>query len=200
MRTTVFSRLVLSSSCAESRARRLLPAALAASALLGAAGCSSFDSAPSARRVVAFFAPYRPEIVQGNVVTTDQISQIKPGMTRVQVRDVLGTPLISDPFHAQRWDYVFTLNRQGYEPIERAFYVAFQGDAVDKVEAPELPTEDQFVASIARTPLPTKTPKLELTDAERAALPAPKVVAVADAASATAQSGPARSYPPLESN
>jgi outer membrane protein assembly factor BamE len=182
-----------------SRTRSLAPALLAAAALLGASGCSSWNTPPTARRVVAFFMPYKPDIVQGNVVTTEQISQIKPGMQRVQVREILGTPLVSDPFHAQRWDYVFTMNRQGYEPIQRTFFVLFDGDAVQKVEAPELPSETDFVASISRRPLPTTAPKLELTDAERAALPPPKPLAEATPAVA-APTGPARTYPPLESN
>jgi len=70
---------------------------------------------------------------------------------------------------------------------------------VQKVEAPELPSENDFVASISRRPLPEKTPRLELSDAERATLPPPK--APAEAASAVAApSGPVRNYPPLESH
>jgi outer membrane protein assembly factor BamE len=197
MRTTVLSRLSPFSPRATSRARLLAPALLVAAAVLGTSGCSS---PPTARRVVAFFMPYKPDIVQGNVVTTEQISQIKPGMQRVQVREILGTPLVSDPFHAQRWDYVFTMDRQGYEPIQRAFFVLFDGDTVQKVEAPELPSEADFVASISRKPLPTTAPKLELTDAERASLPPPRAVAEATPALAAPTSAPARTYPPLESN
>jgi outer membrane protein assembly factor BamE len=51
--------------------------------------------------------------VQGNVVTSEQVARVKPGMTRAQVRDILGTPLLTDPFHADRWDYLFTIRRQG---------------------------------------------------------------------------------------
>jgi outer membrane protein assembly factor BamE len=62
----------------------------------------------------AYVVPlYKVEIVQGNVVTKEQASQVKPGMTREQVRAVLGSPLLTDPFHANRWDYVFTIRRQG---------------------------------------------------------------------------------------
>jgi outer membrane protein assembly factor BamE len=167
---------------------------------LAVSGCSSWSAPEPAtpRGFMAFILPYKPDVVQGNVVTTEQISMIKPGMNRTQVRDILGTPLISDPFHAQRWDYVFSMKRQGYEPIQRTFFVVFDGDAVEKVEAPVLPTENEFVTLIARHPLPTSVPKLELTDAERAALPAPKAIAVAEAASAAAPSGPTRDYPPLE--
>jgi len=178
----------------------VVPALLAAATLLGTSACSSWnlETPPSARRVVAFLMPYKPDIVQGNVVTTEQIAQIKPGMSRLQVREILGTPLVTDPFHAQRWDYIFTMTRQGFEPIQRSFYVLFEGDAVQKVEAPELPSENDFVASISRRPLPESTPNLVMSDADRAALPAPK--APAEVASAVAApTGPVRSYPPLES-
>jgi len=51
--------------------------------------------------------PYKPEIQQGNYLSQEQLAQVKPGMTREQVRFVLGTPLLADIFHADRWDYVY---------------------------------------------------------------------------------------------
>jgi len=51
--------------------------------------------------------PYKPEIQQGNYVSQDVLAQVKPGMTREQVRFLLGTPLLTDIFHADRWDYVY---------------------------------------------------------------------------------------------
>lgn len=178
---------------------RMACAAVGAIALLAAGGCSSWFPEPTtARGIVAFFAPYRADIVQGNVVTQEQLAQVKPGMTRVQVRDILGTPLLADPFHAQRWDYVFTMVRQGFAPIQRKFTVTFENDAVQKVDTPELPTEQQFVTDISRRPLPKESPKLALTDAEKAALPAPR--APEQAASTAAPAGPTRIYPPLETH
>ena len=184
MRTTVFSRL------------SLLSASLLATLATG--GCSSFNEPSSIKGFVAFVSPYKPDIIQGNVVTTEQITQVKPGMTRVQVREILGSPLITDPFHGDRWDYVFTLKRQGFDDQQRSFVVLFEKDKVQKIDAPALPSEDEFVASISRKKLPTSAPKLELTDAERAALPAPVAVA-APAASAVVLAGATRTYPPLES-
>jgi outer membrane protein assembly factor BamE len=173
-------------------------------ALLALGGCSTVNSLTSGlnepaslKGFIAFIAPYKPDVIQGNVVTTEQITQVKPGMTRAQVKEILGSPLITDPFHADRWDYVFTLRRQGFDDQQRAFAVLFDKDEVLKIDAPTLPTEDEFVASISRKKLPTSIPKLELTDAERAALPAPLAVA-APAASAVALEGPTRTYPPLE--
>jgi outer membrane protein assembly factor BamE len=186
MRITVFPRLSLLSTAA--------PALLA---LLALGGCSSLSNEPaSVKGFLAWIAPYKPDIVQGNVVTTEQMAQVKPGMTRLQVRDVLGTPLVTDPFHAQRWDYVFTMKRQGFDDQHRTFFVLFDNDAVQKVDSPELPSEDEFVKQISRKPLPGRTPKLALTAEERAALPPP--VPVAQAASAAAPTGATRNYPPLE--
>ena len=184
MRTSVFPRI------------SLISIGLLAALALG--GCSSFNEPASVKGFIAFIAPYKPDVVQGNVVTTEQISQIKTGMSRSQVKDILGSPLIADPFHGDRWDYVFTLRRQGFDDQQRAFVVQFEKDQVLKIDAPTLPSEDQFVAAISRKKLPTSTPKLELTDAERAALPAP-VAAAAPAASAIVLAGATRSYPPLES-
>ena len=176
-------------------------------AVLALGGCSTVDSLTSGlnepaslKGFIAFVSPYKPDIIQGNVVTTEQITQVKPGMTKVQVKEILGSPLITDPFHADRWDYVFTLRRQGFDDQQRSFVVLFEKDQVLKIDAPVLPSEDEFVASISRKKLPTSTPKLELTDAERAALPAPVAVAApATSASAVVLAGAPRPYPPLES-
>ena len=51
--------------------------------------------------------PYKPDIQQGNFVSHEMVQQLKPGMTREQVRFLLGTPLLTDIFHADRWDYVY---------------------------------------------------------------------------------------------
>ncbi len=173
----------------------LLSAGLLAALALG--GCSSFNEPASLKGFIAFIAPYKPDVIQGNVVTTEQIALVKPGMSRAQVKDILGTPLLTDPFHADRWDYVFTLRRQGFDDQRRSFVVLFEKDQVQKIDAPSLPSEDEFVAQISRKKLPTSTPKLELTEAERAALPVPVAVA-APAASAAVALGATRTYPPLE--
>jgi outer membrane protein assembly factor BamE len=176
---------------------RILPLSASVLAAFALGGCSSFNEPASIKGFIAFIAPYRPDVIQGNVVTTEQISHVTTGMSRVQVKEILGSPLITDPFHNDRWDYVFTLKRQGFDDQQRSFVVMFEKDKVLKIDAPELPTEDQFVAAISRKKLPTSTPKLELTDAEKAALPAP-VAPVAPAASAVVLAGATRSYPPLE--
>lgn len=146
--------------------------------------------------ITSVITPYRVEVVQGNVVTRDQLASVKPGTSRSRVREMLGSPLIADAFHAQRWDYVFLIRRPGTEPQQRSVVVLFDGDAVKEVQAPsDLPTELEFVASISRPSRSGEQPKLELTPEERAALPLPPKV---EAAVAAVPQGPVRSYPPLE--
>jgi outer membrane protein assembly factor BamE len=142
---------------------------------------------------LGFITPYRIDIVQGNVVTKEQIALLKPGMTRNQVREILGTPLLTDPFHGNRWDYIFAIRRPGTEAQRRSVVVLFDGNGMQSVDAPELPSEREFVASIARD-VEVAVPKLALTDAERAALPPPPKRDTP----AAEPTGPVRTYPPLE--
>lgn len=171
-----------------------LAASLAAALLLG--GCGSLNTQFNTKDALfGLVTPYRIDIVQGNVVTKEQAALVKPGMTRTQVRDLLGSPMLTDPFHASRWDYIFTIRRQGTEPQRRSVIVHFEGDAVKSIVAPDLPGEREFVASIAKPRETRSAPSLELTDAQRQALPVPPQRPAAPAEPV----GPVRSYPPLES-
>ncbi len=165
-----------------------VPLILSATLLLG--GCESLQRTDS---LFGLITPYRIDIVQGNVVTAEQLALLKPGQSRLQVRDILGTPLLADPFHAERWDYIFSLRRPGATAQRRSVVVLFDGDVVKSIEAPELPTERDFTASISRHK-DRPAPKLELSEDERKALPlpAPRVVPPAE------PMGPVRDYPPLE--
>ena len=95
------------------------------------------------------FRPYVPDVVQGNFISSEQYSKLKLGMTREQVRQILGTPLLASYFHANRWDYIFEYKRSG-QPIgkERHVTVFFDGDKVVKFEGDALPTEIELVAEI----------------------------------------------------
>ena len=159
----------------------------------GLTGCASLQSEGNLLGVIT---PYRIDIVQGNVVTKEQIALVRPGMNRTQVRDLLGSPMVADVFHADRWDYVFTINRPGTPPQRRSIVVLFDGEKLQKWVAPDdLPTEREFVAAISRTKPQGKVVALELTEDERKALPVPPKP---EAEPATAPSGAARAYPPLE--
>ncbi len=161
--------------------------------LLGVSLLSGCESLQRTDSLFGFITPYRIDIVQGNAITQEQAAQIKPGLSRLQVRDVLGTPLMTDPFHANRWDYIFTLRRPGAEAQRRSVVVYFEGDVVKSIEAPPLPSEREFVASISRFK-DIRAPKLELSEAERAALPMPPKREVP----APEPMGPVRDYPPLD--
>lgn len=144
----------------------------------------------------SYLTPYRIEIVQGNVVTQEMIAQIQPGLGRLQVRDILGSPLLTDIFHADRWDYVFTIRRRGTEYQQRRVTIYFKNDKVDRFEAGDLPSEREFVASIDSGKV-GKVPPLELTPEQIKALPAPKAETPSTTAT-TAPLGAVRDYPTLE--
>lgn len=172
--------------------RRTAFAALAPVAAL-LAGCSGLPK--SSDSFLGVITPYRVDIVQGNVVTREQVALVRPGMTRAQVRDLLGSPLLTDPFHADRWDFVFTIRRPGTDAQRRHVVAIFEGDRLKTLEAPELPSEKDFVASISPR-RDVRVPTLELTEEERKALPpAPRRD---EPAPPPEPEGPARNYPPLE--
>ncbi len=83
---------------------------------------------------------YRPNIQQGNLLKTEDVDQVTVGMTRSQVRYLLGTPMLANPFDPQRWDYIYTLRRGRDKNWDRAhFIVRFEGDKVSGIEKPDLP-------------------------------------------------------------
>ncbi len=61
----------------------------------------------SAPEITSYLTPYRIDVRQGNLVTQEMVAQLKPGLSKDQVRFILGTPLVADMFHADRWDYVY---------------------------------------------------------------------------------------------
>jgi outer membrane protein assembly factor BamE len=79
--------------------------------------------------------PYRINIQQGNYLEEDEVDLIEPGMTRSQVRFLLGTPMVADIFNEQRWDYVYYLKiGRTREVFRRHFVVFFEGDEVVRIE------------------------------------------------------------------
>jgi outer membrane protein assembly factor BamE len=140
--------------------------------------------------------PYRMEVVQGNVVTQEMASKLRNGLTREQVRALLGAPLLMDIFHADRWDYVFTIRRQGAAAQQRRVTVLFNGDRVVSFEAAQLPSEREFVDSIDVVKVDQRARPLALSDDQLRALPLPSPGKATPAAQNA--SGPLRTYPPLE--
>jgi len=79
--------------------------------------------------------PYKIDVQQGNIVTQEMVDKLKPGMTRSQVRYVLGTPLVADPFHKDRWDYFYSF-KKGAEaaPESRRLTLIFKDDVLHSVQ------------------------------------------------------------------
>ena len=135
------------------------------------AACSTVDSASS--RLISVVTPYKIDIVQGNFVSREQAAALRVGMSRTQVRDLLGTPLLTSIFHADRWDYVFTFQRQGVTPQARRVTVFFDGDVLAHTEADELPSEAEFVSSLDSGRRSGQVPVLEASEDSLNAVPAP---------------------------
>jgi len=104
---------------------RAVRRALAVCVLLALAGCSLDQWAPRT---------YEPPLQQGNVIDPEAVARLKPGMTRSQVRFVLGTPMVVDVFRNDRWDYVYLHRRQGEPTRQRRLAVFFDGDLLARVE------------------------------------------------------------------
>lgn len=110
------------------------------------AGCSSFSELPD---VTSMLSPYRIDVRQGNYITQDMVVKLKAGQSKDQVRFILGSPLIEEAFHRERWDYIYRLKPGHGEVIERTFAVYFVDDKLARVsgdviaETPEAAAADQ---------------------------------------------------------
>ena len=100
--------------------------------LLLLAGCSWMPRVPG-------FSPHKIDIQQGNYVTQDMVAKLKPGMTRSQVRFALGTPLVADAFHPDRWDYVYVLHKNGRLVEQRRIVAIFKDDTLLRIDGDVVP-------------------------------------------------------------
>ena len=106
---------------------------------------------------------YRMAVQQGNYLDARQVVQVKEGMTRAQIRFLLGTPMLPDAFDRDRWDYLYTLNLGDGSPVTRQrLTVYFEDDKVSRIEnagAPtELPADASAVPATPATPNPPVAP------------------------------------------
>ena len=134
--------------------------------LLSLAGCKQL-SVPTLPGLGA----YRIEIQQGNVVTQEMLDKLQPGMTRNQVRFVLGTPLIVDPFRNDRWDYVYTLNKGGSRIEQRQLKVYFKDDKMERYEG-DIVADTKATVKSGEKPATTPAAKPALAIPETAKPPA----------------------------
>jgi outer membrane protein assembly factor BamE len=161
--------------------------------------CASFDGASN--RLASIVTPYQIDVVQGNVITREQVDQLRAGLSRQSVRDLLGTPLLQSVFHADRWDYVFSFRRKGEEPQLRKLTVFFNNDVLERFDADPMPTEAEFVASLDNTRKSAKVPELQASEESlKAFAQASGKNAAADKPAAPERVVPPlpASYPPLE--
>lgn len=168
-------------------AGRVLATALVA---WGLAGCSAGSGGISRDT----FRPYVAEIVQGNFISQEQRQVLRPGMPRAQVREILGTPLVASLFHADRWDYAFSIQRQGVPPQSFRLTVHFKDDLLTRIEGDELPSESQFAGLMVKSRAVGKLPRLEASEDDL------KKFAVTPTVQPPSPLPPPapRSYPPLE--
>ncbi|RYF65978.1 MAG: outer membrane protein assembly factor BamE, partial [Comamonadaceae bacterium] len=139
-----------------------LAAVLAVCLSLGA--CTSFTD--RTRGALATVTPYKVEVVQGNFVSKEQVDLLKAGQSRQQVREILGTSLLTDVFHSNRWDYVFTIRRQGVEPQQRRLTLFFNGELLERFEGDPMPSEEEFVAQLDTRKKSGKVPELQVSEEE----------------------------------
>lgn len=157
--------------------------------LFGLAGCSGLAGVNRDT-----FRPYVPEMVQGNFISKEQRQVLRLGMARVQVREVLGTPLVASLFHADRWDYAFSIQRQGVVPQNFRLTVHFKGDVLDRIEGDDLPSESEFAGRLIKPRTLGKLPILQASEGDlKKFMTAPVVKPTNPPAAPTP-----RTYPPLE--
>jgi len=145
-------------------------------ALIALCGCS-------------FPGVYKIDIQQGNVVTQDMIDELRPGMSKAQVRYIMGNPLITDTFHARRWDYLYSLQTGNGKKNQKRMSLYFNG-------------EDQLIAVSGDFRLkPGKTRDEAIfgatTSAEQVIAPAQQEAAQEPASAEVSQETPATKKPPL---
>jgi outer membrane protein assembly factor BamE len=100
---------------------------------------------------VGFPGVYRIGIEQGNVVTQEMVDQLKPGMTRRQVRFVLGTPLVEDSFNEDRWDYRYVFSRGDVQILDNRLTVYFDGDVLSHFDSKIPPSSENSESTDTET-------------------------------------------------
>jgi len=124
------------------------PGAVAADADKSAAAANAGAQTTQVTKLQKFlwvFSPYRPDIQQGNFVSQEMLNQLKTGQTRDQVKFILGTPLLTDAFHADRWDYPFYLARGNGELTTSRVSVYFKEDKLARIDGGNLPSERDYI-------------------------------------------------------
>jgi outer membrane protein assembly factor BamE len=150
--------------------QKLLISIIASSVLLG--GCSNFSmsdiSMPDIK--VPDSIPdlvHKVEIQQGNIINQKMINKLEPGMSKRQVRFIMGSPMISDTFHAERWDYLYRFHKSGHAPTEtKRVSLHFDNDQLVRIEGDirPLPVEDDVAKKTQVVEVPVQDRKAGFID------------------------------------
>jgi len=193
------------------RRRMMRPAICPIAALFALGGCSQMPALPA----IPTLTPYKIDIQQGNVVTQEMVEKLKPGMTPSQVRFILGTPLVVDAFHKDRWDYVYRFSKAGTLQESRRIVVVFKDDKLDRIEGDVVPAKPGSATEGGVTiapggkpgaakPTPDKAPAAAKPEAAKtgadatAGAGAPGAAPVAEATSAKPEPEPPKEKPKEE--
>jgi outer membrane protein assembly factor BamE len=93
---------------------------------------------------------YKPDVRQGNLLSKGIVDQLKPGMTKRQVSLLLGTPSVTSPFEAERWDYVSSVQRRGGDIETKILTLTFDNDALAKIEGDYIPEDPEQLIKDAK--------------------------------------------------
>jgi outer membrane protein assembly factor BamE len=115
----------------------------------GTASDQKNSPSPSPKRWLGIFSPYKIDIQQGNFVSQEVASKLKEGMTKEQVRFLLGAPLLTDMFHVERWDYLFRMQKGSGEITNNRLTIFFNNDRVQRFESTNLPVESEYLTHIS---------------------------------------------------
>ncbi len=127
--------------------RKLLITAVCCASLISA-GCSSMHIP----------GVYKIDVPQGNIVTQEMVNQLHTGMNKRQVSYAMGTPLVVDVFHPERWDYIYSLQKGRHKPEQHHVTLYFENDQLTRIEGDYQPNPGAAVTSQAKETTVTVTP------------------------------------------
>lgn len=97
-------------------------------------------------------SPYKMDIRQGNLITPEMRERLRVGMSHNQVRALLGEPLVQDPFHPDRWDYVYTYEHRRVVQDKQRLTLYFTGDSVSRIDDSHMPPMPAATPATGETP------------------------------------------------
>jgi outer membrane protein assembly factor BamE len=129
-----------------------------AMALSGCARGKRQDDQPSGSMLSNLPFVYKMTVQQGNIITERMVNQVQLGMNREQVRYLLGTPLLTDMFHTDRWDYIYTI-RRGHQPMEsKRLTLWFEDDQLASIEGFAQPDPAAALAALEEETVVVEVP------------------------------------------